>query len=81
MNSLLNELADLCRNRFTPTQIADIIRREHRTNQQTLVREILIPTIRAMAEQGTDPRNEASVNLCKKLLAVIEEDGAALPYI
>ena len=44
----------------------------HRTNQQSFVRNILVPVIQTMgnADFGTDPRNEASHELCARLLEV-----------
>lgn len=60
--------------------ITTSINAEHRTIQQSFTRDMLIPMIEAVASLDTDLRNEASVNLCKKLMDVINAENP-LPYI
>jgi len=56
--------------------------RLHKTAQQNLMRNFIIPFIKEMAHyepHRIDDRNRATVELCKKLLPLIE--GARLPLI
>jgi predicted KAP-like P-loop ATPase len=55
----------------------------HRSVQQSLM-EFVIQYIKVQAEKPEnmyDPRNEATVKLCKKLWPIIEEHGPGLPCI
>jgi len=56
--------------------------RLHRTAQQNLMRNFIIPFIEEMANYEAwriDDRNRATVELCKRLLPLVEE--ARLPLI
>jgi len=56
--------------------------RLHKTAQQNLMRNFIIPFIREMAHyepHRVDDRNKATVELCKRLLPLIEE--VRLPLI
>jgi hypothetical protein len=58
--------------------LIDHILRDHRTNQQNVMR-FVFAFIEAMAEQQHDLRNEASVSLAKQIIDKIEDRH--LPYI
>ena len=64
--------------------ITEALRREHRTNQQALMREIIVPSIKHWAyckeEEIYDLRNEATVTTCKKIVESVE-DLDYLPFI
>lgn len=57
----------------------------HRTHQQLLVKKVIIPILKSLAEADRDnrydDRNEASVKLAAKMLATVSEDDLFLPYI
>lgn len=61
------------------------LQQEHRTNQQTLMRIVLVPFIRAFATYGethyVDLRSEASVALAKSILEHVPEEDLGLPFI
>jgi hypothetical protein len=56
-----------------------LVNNAHRTNQQSIMR-FCIAYIKAMADNRSDPRNQASVDLARTLVAVPEIEHA-LPYI
>lgn len=51
----------------------------HRTLQQAFMREFVVPFLETMAENRTDLRNEASVEMAKKMIEVTKE--CYLPYV
>ena len=58
----------------TPAFI-DEFRRLHRTLQQSLFREVLIPLIRDTAERESwDLRNEDTVKLCRRIVEALGDD-------
>ncbi len=57
----------------------EVIQNEHRTNKQGLMR-LLMMIIGQFALDGSDGRNQASVDLAKEIMA-IDERKRILPYI
>lgn len=59
--------------------------RLHRTTQQALMRNVVLPILQALAEQHangwTDARNQASCALAHRMLAAVPEDDQYLPLI
>lgn len=45
----------------------------HRTCQQMIMRHFIIPFIEAMANNGFDDRNQKSVELCRRLLPMVQD--------
>ena len=67
-------------NSYSPRDdiFAKIICNEHRTLQQSVMR-LFIAVVREMSKVGTDERNEASVELAKKIMDIA--DAYPLPFI
>ena len=60
---------------------AQAVLMEHRTLQQNLMRFVL-SFIKAEAEnENTDPRNQATHEVCAKLQEILEKEHTALPFI
>ena len=55
-------------------EVAAYVPYMHRTLQQSLMREFLIPALKALAASGTDLRNESAVAAAAKMLAALEGD-------
>ena len=54
---------------------------DHRTLQANMVR-LVISYLRAIAENGTDDRNEAAVKAAQIMVKAVDDAGAsAIPYI
>ena len=58
-----------------------VLAHEHRTLMQLFVRLVLIPAIRTVAESYPDARNQASVDICRRMLEAVPEDKMYFPYI
>ncbi len=63
---------------FRDEVFAEVVGTAHKTLQQSVMR-VMLATIRRLAVNSTDERNEATVELAKKIVEVA--DGAALPFI
>jgi hypothetical protein len=60
---------------------AQAVLMEHRTLQQNFMRFVL-SFIKAEAEnENTDPRNQATHEVCTKLQEILEKEHTALPFI
>ena len=61
--------------------VGKTITTQHRTLQGTIV-NWLFGIIKAIGEQEyTDARNEVAVNACKRVTAMLEEEGGYQPFI
>ena len=56
------------------------ISNEHRTKQQAAI-SLMLRTIVEVSKCATDPRNEAAVSQCKKIVEVLGEDCYKMPFI
>jgi hypothetical protein len=63
--------------------VEDGVRRTHRTLQQSVMREVIVPYLKALADQGengfTDARNADSCRVAKKMLDAAGDDY--LPFV
>lgn len=67
---------------FNSKAFVETMLREHRTLQQSFVREIIMPYLKALSETTyCDDRNEASVNLAVVIMQRTTEDERCLPFI
>ena len=67
---------------FDSTGFVEVMLREHRTIQQSFMREIIVPYILGLSEvKSYDERNEASVKLAKAIIARVSDDELCLPFI
>lgn len=79
---LVQQITDSVNGRFDSKTFCDAMSTEHRTLQQSFMREIVVPWIRRAASDDyrTDMRNEATHNLAKQLKKVLDESDG-LPMI
>ena len=67
---------------FDSKAFVETMLREHRTLQQSFMREIIMPYLKALSETTNyDDRNEASVNLAVAIMQRTTEDERCLPFI
>ena len=67
---------------FYSTGFVEVMLREHRTIQQSFMREIIVPYLLGLSEvKSCDERNEASVKLAKAIMARVTDDELCLPFI
>ena len=67
---------------FDSKAFVETMLREHRTIQQSFMREIIVPYLKALSETTYyDVRNEASMNLAKAIMQRTTEDERCLPFI
>ena len=67
---------------FNSKAFVETMLREHKTLQQSFMREIIMPYLKALSETTNyDDRNEASVNLAKAIMQRTTEDERCLPFI
>lgn len=78
-NQIENAMSGFVRTDKADAVAEQLVNNAHRTNQQSIMR-FCIAYIKAMADNRSDPRNQASVDLARTLAAVPEIEHA-LPYI
>jgi len=61
--------------------VKHVIAHEHHTLMQLFVRLVLLPAMQTVAEPRLDARNQASVDICKRMLVSVPEDERYFPYI
>ena len=66
---------------FDSKGFVEVMIREHRTLQQSFMREIILPYLEALSMSNYDDRNEASVALAKTIMERTTEDERRLPFI
>lgn len=66
--------------RFDDVEFAKTIAMNHRTLQQSVMR-LFITTIRALSESGYDARNEATVELAKQIVKLVDKTNLPLILI
>lgn len=68
--------------RFDSSGFVEVMLREHRTIQQSFMREVIVPYLLGLSEvKSYDERNEASVRLATAIMARVTDDELCLPFI
>ena len=78
---LVQQITNSVNGSFNSKTFCESMSREHRTLQQSFMREVVVPWIRCAASDDyrTDMRNEATHNLAKQLKKILDEaDGLPL---
>ena len=67
---------------FDSNGFVEVMIREHKTLQQSFMREVILPYIEALSlSKNYDDRNEASVALAKAIMERTTEAERCLPFI
>jgi len=68
--------------RFDSKGFSDVMVREHRTLQQSFMREVILPYLKAVSQLSCfDDQNERSVALAKAIMQRTTDDERCLPFI
>lgn len=87
-DEIIQAFLDLARQPHStvPKRLADKLSMEHRTNQQCVIRTMIL-TIAEFGEQntkrdlGTDLRNEGSVKFAKEIGSLVNDGNHYMPYV
>ena len=80
---IAHQITDAVNGSFDPEAFCQAMGHEHRTLQQSFMREIVVPFIRyaASKEYGTDDRNEDTHELAVYLTKCLDDSNYGLAYI
>lgn len=85
MRNLFSSMNAMDNESFKTIDVLRAWNMEHRTLQQSLVRVVIIPILKRLAQahkdKAFDARNEASCALAAKMLAAVTEDDLYLPFV